>query len=481
MSTTPQNQSYDLIVIGGGSGGLAAAEIATKCGARVALVEAETRLGGECLHSGCVPSKAFIHAARNFKTVQDQLEPWEDLTEKAFAQAQASVLRSVETIETLHDNDEHYAELGVDVIHGRATFISKSEISVEGHGTFKAQRFIIATGSKPAVPAVPGLEDNYLTNETIFKLDKLPARLVVIGGGPIGCELGQAFAMFGSQVTIVTRDARLLPRDDPEASALLVGSFQAHPRMTVVYQAAIKAVSKDQDIALTYVADGTEHTISTDQILVAVGRTASTDLDLEQAGVQLNEQGIVVNDRLQTSNKHIYAVGDVTGGPAFTHVAVDQAVVAVKNALFGLRTRTRPDNELPWCTFTSPEIAHVGHSEASLIQAGRAFSVQRLDYDEVDKAITDSEAGFIKLLVARNGAILGGSIVGGPASELIGALALAVKQKLTLKDISQTLQAYPTYSSSLQLMAGSQALESLQHGPARMAMNLLRRLTLKGL
>jgi pyruvate/2-oxoglutarate dehydrogenase complex dihydrolipoamide dehydrogenase (E3) component len=478
MSTQPAQSRYDLIVIGGGSGGLAAAEVAAQLGARVALIEADERLGGECLHSGCIPSKAFIHAARDFQTIRDQLEPWDDLTSSAFDKARASVRRSITTVEMEHDNDAFYEALGVTVMHGRAAFVSKSSVSVEGYGTLKAKRFIIATGSKPLIPEIPGLGSDYLTNETIFDLDKLPARLAVIGGGPIGCELGQAFAMFGSQVTILTRDARLLPRDDPDASQLLDAGIAAHPNMTAVYNATIEGVHSAEETVVTYTVDGATHSLATDRILVAIGRKPNTDLDLEQAGVRLSEHGIVVNEGLQTSNKHVYAVGDVTGGPAFTHVAVDQAVVAVKNALFGIRARTRPAVELPWCTFTTPEVAHVGDSEATLTEAGRAYSLQRLDYGAIDKAIADNETGFIKLLVAPNGVILGGSIVGGPASELIGAVALAVKKQLTMKDISQTLQAYPTYSSSLQLMAGGQALEALQHGPIRSVMNLVRRLRL---
>ena len=471
---------YDLIVIGGGSGGLAAAEFGTALGASVALVEADARLGGECLHAGCVPSKALIHAARRFQTVREQLEPWDELTRSSFTKAMAAVKASIDKVEADHDNDSYYQNKGVTVFHSRAEFNSQDSLLLADGTELHAKRFIIATGSKPLIPGIPGLLDGpFLTNENIFDLAELPASLVVIGGGPIGCELGQALAMFGTQLTIISQDSRLLPRDEPEASAALQTSLESYANVRLIFNAKITSVKHGAGVTVQYTIDDEAATVEAAQVLVATGRASNTKLNLEAAGIDYTDRLIVTNDQLQTTNKKVYAIGDCMGGPNFTHVAVDQAVAATQNALLGRSKAKRSNAELTWATFTTPEIAHLGADEASLTTAKTTFQKQILDFETIDKAVADTETGLIKVLTDSNGLILGATIIGGPASELIGLLALAKHQGLKLTDLGGVLQAYPTYAFGLKLFANGLSLADFSGGSKRKYVNLLRRFTLR--
>ena len=471
---------YDLIVIGGGSGGLTAAEFGAALGANVALVEADARLGGECLHAGCVPSKALIHAARRFQIVREQLEPWDELTRNSFTKAMAAVKASIDEVEADHDNDAYYQAKGVTVYHSRAQFNGQDSLLLADGTELRAKRFVIATGSKPLVPGIPGLADGpFLTNENIFDLNELPASLVVIGGGPIGCELGQALAMFGIQVTIVSQDVRLLPRDEPEASAALQASLETYANITLIFNAKITKVSRDDGVTVHYSINDTETAVTAAQVLVAAGRAANTQLNLEAAKVKYTDRLIIVNDNLQTSNKRVYAIGDVAGGPNFTHVAVDQAVTATQNALLGRSKAKRNNSELTWATFTTPEIAHLGADEASLVSAKTTYKKQLLDFKAIDKAVADTETGLIKVLTDTNGLILGATVIGGPASELIGLIAVAKHEGLKLTQLGGILQAYPTYAFGLKLFASGLSLEDFTSGSKRKYINLLRKFTLR--
>lgn len=471
---------YDLIVIGGGSGGLTAAEFGAALGANVALVEADARLGGECLHAGCVPSKALIHAARRFQIVREQLEPWDELTRNSFTKAMAAVKASIDEVEADHDNDAYYQAKGVTVYHSRAQFNGQDSLLLADGTELRAKRFVIATGSKPLVPGIPGLADGpFLTNENIFDLNELPASLVVIGGGPIGCELGQALAMFGIQVTIVSQDVRLLPRDEPEASAALQASLETYANITLIFNAKITKVSRDDGVTVHYSINDTETAVTAAQVLVAAGRAANTQLNLEAAEVKYTDRLIIVNDNLQTSNKRVYAIGDVAGGPNFTHVAVDQAVTATQNALLGRSKAKRNNSELTWATFTTPEIAHLGADEASLVSAKTTYKKQLLDFKAIDKAVADTETGLIKVLTDTNGLILGATVIGGPASELIGLIAVAKHEGLKLTQLGGILQAYPTYAFGLKLFASGLSLEDFTSGSKRKYINLLRKFTLR--
>ena len=481
MTTSPDSvTNYDLIVIGGGSGGLTAAELGAALGATVALVEADARLGGECLHAGCVPSKALIHAARRFQTIREQLELWDELTSSSFTKAMAAVKASIDKVEADHDNDAYYQAKGVTVYHSRAEFSGQDSLLLADGTKLRAKRFIIATGSKPLVPNITGLTDGpFLTNENVFDLTDLPASLVVIGGGPIGCELGQALAMFGSQVTIVSQDDRLLPRDEPEASAALRASLETYSNVRLIFNAKITSVARNNGVTLHYTVDDTAKEVTASQVLVATGRAANTKLNLEAAGVSYTDRLISTNDRLQTSNKRVYAIGDVAGGPNFTHVAVDQAVTATQNALLGRGKAKRPNAELTWATFTTPEIAHLGADEASLISAKTPYRTQILDFKTVDKAVADGESGLVKILTDPKDFILGATVIGGPASELIGLLAIAKHEGLKLAQLGGILQAYPTYAFGLKLFASSQALEKFMKSSTRKYVSLLRKFSLR--
>ncbi len=473
-------EKYDLVIIGAGSGGLAAAEFAAALGGKIALVEASDRLGGECLHAGCVPSKTLIHAARQFQAVREHLEPWDELRKDSFKKAMQEVKDSISHIEVEHDNNQYYENLGVTVINQKAHFTGKNSITLADGRNVIAKRFIIATGSKPVVPSISGLGDiKYLTNESIFDVQELPASLIVIGGGPIGCELGQAFAMFGCQVTIISNGDRLLPRDEPEASDALRASLEKYKNIELVFGAEIISAENKDGLTINFKLNDESQSRSAEHVLIATGRAANTDLGLSEAGVNYTDRQIETNDKLQTSNKNIYAIGDVMGGPNFTHVAVDQAVTAVQNALLGRSRAKRPIEELSWATFTTPEIAHLGADEASLISDKTNYEKHVLDYNSVDKAVAEHQEGLIKILTDKDGLILGATIVGGPAAEVIGTLALAKKQGMKLTQLGGALQAYPTYAFGLKFFANSVALEDFKQSWQKKLADLLRKFTLR--
>ena len=445
--------NYGLIVIGAGSGGLVAAEFAAKLGAKVALVEAQKELGGECLHTGCIPSKAFIHAARTAWTAGHS----EALGIKAnpkvdYSKVKHHISSAIQTITENHDNDNYYQNIGVNVIHGKAEFINEQTIVVNGRH-LKGKRFIIATGSKPAVPEIAGLADGpYLTNETVFQLDVLTESLLVIGGGPIGCELGQAFAMLGSKVTILQAPPRLLPHDEPEASDLLAQSLQIMG-VTVQLNAQIEQVTYEDNSVRVRLKD--DQTLQASKLLVATGRAVNIPAGTEKAFIETTSRGIKVNERLQTTNKRIYAIGDCNGGMQFTHVAGEQAVVAVQNALLGLPKKF-DSHKIPWVTFTTPEIAHLGATKAELDSSKTSYNNVIKDYSGIDKAIAEGEEGYIELLVADDDNILGATVVGANAAEILGQIITA-KHWNNFKGI---VQAYPTYGLGLREAAADVNLDN---------------------
>jgi len=450
-------KKYHLIIIGGGSGGLVAAEFAAKLGVRVALIEAQQDLGGECLHTGCVPSKALIYAARSYwaaghsESVGVLAKPQLD-----FQQLKRHIAASIQTITDNHDNDSYYQQLGVEVIHGEAVFIDKHTLEVEGQ-QLRAKRIVIATGSQAAVPDIAGLTDSsFLTNENVFELNTLPQSLVVIGGGPIGCELGQAFAILGSQVTILQSAPRLLPRDEASASSRLLASLQTMG-VTVRLNARIEHVAYVKDSVRVRLARGEESQAS--KLLVATGRKATMPQGLAKAGVKTTDRGIAVNNRLQTSNKHIYAIGDCNGGMQFTHAAGQQAVVAVQNALLGLR-KSFDAGIIPWTTFTTPEIAHIGMLKTELDEQHLTYEVIRIDYHDIDKAITESEDGFIEVLLGQKSRIFGATVIGANAAEILGQIVAAQ----SWNNFKGIVQAYPTYAGGLRQGAANRNLEELLGG-----------------
>lgn len=454
--TLPRSH-YDLIVIGGGSAGLSAAQLAVTLGAKVALLDRE-RLGGECLYTGCVPSKALLHVAHTAAHIRaaGTLGLEARLAPVDLGDVADYVRHTIQTIQDQSDNPEHYSRMGVDVALGEIRFVARDSIAVNGQ-RIRAKRFLIATGSHATVPPIPGLaEAAYLTNETVFSLRHLPERLAIIGGGPVGCELGQAFGRLGSHVTILQRSERLLSKDEPEASSLLRSLLSAEG-VIIETRADVQGIEQRKDSKIVrFETPGGTREIETDAILVAAGRSPNcAGISLEAANVRYDpHQGITVDQRLRTSNRRIYAAGDVIGGYRFSHAAALQAYTAVRNALFPGSARL-DERVMPWTTFTEPAVAHVGMSEDQARQQhGDAVRVFVQQFREVDRAVTDNAPeGFVKLICAKNGTLLGAQIVGRAAGEYINELALALRRRLSLADLAATTHVYPTMALAIQQAA----------------------------
>ena len=456
------NAEYDLIVIGGGAGGMSAARTAARRGARTLLVQAGPT-GGECTYTGCIPSKALIAAAAVGRT---------------FDEAMRSVRRSIDTVAATAADDV-FANEGIAIVHGRARFRSPTELDVDGR-RFSARRFVLAAGTHPAVPAIAGLDEvDYLTNETVFDLDAQPRSLAVLGGGPMGCELAQAFSRLGSIVTIIEELDRLLPREDPDASAAIAEVFAAEAIAVLVRTEVVRAEALDsKGAARLHLADGS--TFDADRLLVAAGRTASTDgVGLDLAGVATGGRGYVVtDDRLATSASGIWAAGDVTGRLALTHAADEMGRLAATNALSPRWRRRRFDaSAIPWVTYTDPEVARVGLTEDAAATAGPA-RVAFLPMTEVDRAIvTEQTAGFVKLVAGPRpvlrtvggGRLLGATIVATRAGELIHEPTLAMRTRMFTGRLAQTVHAYPSWSMAVRQAAAQFFFETegRQARPAR--------------
>jgi pyruvate/2-oxoglutarate dehydrogenase complex dihydrolipoamide dehydrogenase (E3) component len=430
--------------------------------AGVALVE-KNKMGGDCLNTGCVPSKALLRSAKMLSYARRAEEFGFDNTHVDFQFK--TVMERVETIiKTIepHDSVARYTRLGVDCIQGEAQILSPYEVEVNGK-TITTRSIVVATGARPRVPAIPGLDQvPYFTSDTIWSLRALPQRLVVLGGGPIGCELSQAFARFGAKVTLVGRADRLMGREDEDVSDFIQETF-ADEGIEMLAGHTVKEIRVDNDekkLICTRNADKQEVTVPFDALLLALGRVANTQgFGLEKLGVALNPNGTVKTDgRLQTSVPNIYAAGDVAGPYQFTHVASHQAWYASVNALFGTFKKFTADYRvIPWCTFTDPEVARVGMNETDCLAAGVAYDVTRYGIDDLDRAIADSEArGFVKVLtVPKKDKILGVTIVGAHAGDLIHEFILAMKYNIGLNKILGTIHIYPTLAESGRFAAGA--------------------------
>ena len=446
---------YDLAIIGAGSGGLTAARLARFFGKRVALIDKD-RLGGDCLHYGCVPSKALIKASRvaHEAATADRWGLSVQRVPAGLAAVNARVQQAIADIGKL-DDVMALSELGVDVLLGGATFRDPHTLRV-GARDITAKFVLIASGSRPAIPDVEGLaEVGFLTNEDVFDLSDLPGRLAVIGGGPIGVELAQALHRLGSTVTVLQRGPHLIPRDDIEVIEILERQFTAEG-IDVRLDTRLSGVRRDGGEIVLTLGDGE---LRVDQILCAVGRVPSVEsLGLDAAGVTTNARGIAVNDLLQTNQSHIYAVGDVTGGPAFTHYAGHQAAHAVRNIFVPIKVKFAPGH-LPWVTFTDPEIAHVGRTEAQVRASGDTCEIVRFPYSRNERAVTDAEpVGLMKFLIDRRRRLVGAHIAGHCAGELINELTLAMNNDLTVDAIISSIHAYPTYSFAIPIALYDYAL-----------------------
>ncbi|PWG65374.1 FAD-dependent oxidoreductase [Spiribacter halobius] len=456
----PDSFDRDMVVIGAGSGGLVSAYIGAAVKARVSLIEKD-RMGGDCLNTGCVPSKALLRSARFVAQLGRSGEYGirSASAEFDFAEVMERVQKVVRQVE-LHDSVERYEGLGVDVIKGEARITSPWTVEVDGR-TLTTRNIIVATGARPFVPPIPGLEEaGYLTSENLWDLRERPERLVVIGGGPIGSELTQAFARLGSHVTQVELAPRLLPREDPEAAALVAQRF-AEEGIDVRTGTQAKAVETGADgsRALLVERDGVEERIPFDQILVAVGRKPNiTGFGLETLGIPTTERGTIeVNEYLQTRYPNIFAVGDVVGPYQFTHAAAHQAWHAAVNALFGGFKRFAVDySALPWSTFTDPEVARVGLNEDEAKAQGIEYEVTVYELAELDRAIAEGATeGFVKVLtVPGKDRVLGATIVGEHAGELISEYVTAIRHGLGMNKLLSTIHAYPTLMEANKFAAG---------------------------
>ncbi|NEQ44208.1 MAG: FAD-dependent oxidoreductase [Leptolyngbya sp. SIOISBB] len=435
---------YDLVIIGGGSAGLVAASAGAQLNAKVALIEKEPRLGGDCLHYGCVPSKSLIHAARVAHDVRNAAIYGIEATihDIRLREALGHVHRVIDTIQ-VHDSTERFESLGVEVIYGEGQFTDRQTFEVNGR-QLKARAYLIATGGRPGLPPINGLKEaGYLTNVNVFNIEQRPNALAVIGAGPIGCELGQAFARLGSQVTMIASRNHILPKEEPDAAQVVQAQMESEGiRVLTETRAQEVLVENGQKVIVTKTGDR----IVVDEILVAAGRVPNVEtLNLQAAGVDVGKEGILVNAKLQTTNPKIYAAGDVIGGYQFTHVAGYEGAVAMQNALV-FPTKKADYRVIPWATFTEPELARVGLTEEQARKRyGDDLMVLRHDFDHVDRALAEGAGiGFAKFIIRKNGEILGAHIVGPAAGELIHEVVLAMSYKLKVGALKSIIHVYPT-------------------------------------
>lgn len=455
MSDRKGEGTYNAVVIGAGTAGLVTAAGTAGLGGRVALIE-RNKMGGDCLNFGCVPSKALISSARLIEQIRrapdwglDKMEPQFDFG------AIFDRMRQRRALIAPNDSQERFESLGVDVFRDEAKFISPFAVQV-GDKILKARNFVIATGSRATIPKIAGIEDvKYFTNETIFDdLNQKPYTMIVLGGGPIGCELAQTFRRLGVEITIVQRASQLLPREDREVAEFLERRLASEGvRIIKNAEAHSVATANGRKVALDLVDRRSdrpnETTFFADAILVAVGRTPNfRKLNLEAAGVEFTEKGIRVNEFLQTSQPHIYAVGDVVGPYQFTHMADAQARVVIRNMVvpFGFLRQKMDYSVVPWCTYVDPEIATVGLNETAAKKKNVEYDVIVQKLDEVDRAVVENEtAGFAKVLAAKGSDnIIGATVVADHAGDLLHEFALAMRHRIGLSGIASTIHAYPT-------------------------------------
>jgi dihydrolipoamide dehydrogenase len=459
----PTRFDNNIVVIGAGSGGLVTSYIASAVKAKVTLIE-KNKMGGDCLNNGCVPSKALIRSAKLLAHIRRSADfgiKQADV-EFDFADVMNRVQSVIKTIES-HDSIQRYSNLGVNVIEGEAKILSPWEVQVTTAGetrTITTRAIVIATGARPLVPPIPGVEEvGYLTTDNIWALRELPKRLLVLGGGPIGCELAQSFARFGSQVTQVEMAPRLLIREDNDVSEIVMAKFRQEGIDVLVKHTVKQFIIENGEKILIAEHQGQEVRIPFDHMLLAIGRVANTQgYGLEELGVELSTKcTIAINDFQQTNYPNIFAVGDVSGPFQFTHTAAHQAWYAAVNALFGGFKKFKTDySVIPWATFIDPEVARVGLNEQDAKEQNIAYEVSTYHLDDLDRAITDGVAnGFVKVLTQQGkDRILGVTIVGEHAGDLLAEFVLAMKHNIGLNKLLGTIHIYPTMAEANKYVAG---------------------------
>jgi pyruvate/2-oxoglutarate dehydrogenase complex dihydrolipoamide dehydrogenase (E3) component len=470
---------YNLVVIGAGTAGLVTAAGAAGLGAKVALIE-RGLMGGDCLNVGCVPSKALIAAARQVAFLRNagnygiqSTPPIVDFPEvmRRMRRLRASI--------SPHDSAKRFRDLGIDVYFGQGSFTSSNTVVVGGQ-TLHFKRAVIATGARAAELPIPGLKDaGYLTNETLFSLTDLPRRLIVIGGGPIGCEMAQSFARFGSKVTLIEQSSHILAREEEDAALIVQQAMQEDGVEMLLGTKVIGVEMEDPSRVVVVSRDGEELRISGDQILVGIGRTPNIDgLGLESVGIASDpQQGVEVDDRLRTTNPNIYAAGDVCSKFKFTHSADFLARIVIQNTLFMGRAKASK-LIIPWCTYTSPEVAHVGVYPSEAVKQGIKLSTFTQPLSGVDRAILDGEAeGFVRVY-CRHGSdkIVGATIVAAHAGDMIGEIVMAMKHRIGLGKIASIIHPYPTQAEAIRKL-GDQFNRTKLTAPVRTLLNAWLRWT----
>ena len=466
----------DLCVIGAGSGGLSVAAGAVQMGASVVLVE-KGEMGGDCLNAGCVPSKALVAAACAAQAVRDARffgvhAPAPGIR---FGEVHAHVHGVIAAIAP-HDSVERFEGLGVHVIRAAAHFAGPDVVEAGGE-RIRARRFVVATGSRAAVPPIPGLEEaGYLTNETIFGLAQCPGHLLVVGGGPVGVEMAQAFRRLGARVTLVEK-ASILPRDEPEAVEVVRAALR-RDGVALLESTGLRSLRREGDrVVATLDADGPDgRRIEASHVLAAAGRRPNVeDLGLDAAGIAHGAAGIAVDARLRSSNRRVFAIGDVAGGPQFTHVAGQHAGVVIRNALLGIPARV-DYRALTWVTYADPELAHAGLTEAAARAAGHDARILSWSFAANDRAQAEHATdGLAKIVLGRRGRILGATIVGRRAGELIGPWVLAITSGLGIGSVASAVLPYPTLSEVSRRAAGSYYTPKLFGRATRRIVGLLQR------
>ncbi|WP_455379075.1 mercuric reductase [Petrachloros mirabilis] len=447
---------YNIVVLGAGTAGLITAVIAASLGAKVALIEKHL-MGGDCLNVGCVPSKGIIRAARAWADLRQTVEFGLHIPPgvKYDFGAVMARMRKLRARISYNDSAHRYTNLGVDVYIGSGRFSGANTVQIEGPAGNRTISFVkaaICTGARPSAPSMPGLKEaGYLTNETVFSLAELPLRLGVIGAGPIGCELAQSFARFGSQVHLVEAMHGIMPNEDRDAAEIVEQQMAQDGVKLLCCGKDLKVSKEEGGKRLTVDSHGQRYDVIVDEILIGVGRTPNVEgLGLDIVGVEYDSRGVKVNDRLQTSNSRIYAAGDICSSYKFTHAADAMAQIVIQNALFphpfGLGYANVDSLIMPWCTYTEPEIAHVGMYEKDAREKGIEVETYTYKLDEVDRAILDGEdKGFARVHIRKGtDKILGATIVASHAGEMIGEFSVAMKAGVGAKTIAGTIHPYPT-------------------------------------
>jgi dihydrolipoamide dehydrogenase len=455
----PKKFDYNLIVIGAGSAGLVTSYIASALKAKVALIE-KHKMGGDCLNTGCVPSKALIRSAKilHYAKRSKEFGINKMSSEYDFAEIMERVQKVIAKVEP-HDSVERYTKLGVNCFQGEAKIRSPFEVEINGK-ILTTKNIVVATGAKPFVPPIPGIElVNYYTSDTIWSIREIPKRLLILGGGPIGCELAQCLNRFGANVTQVQSSARILNREDLDVSEFITEQFRKEGVNVLLNHRGVRIEIENKNKFLICDNLGTEKKIEFDQILFALGRKANVSgFGVEELGVEISKTGTIeVDSFLRTNIPNIYVAGDAAGPYQFTHCAAHQAWYASVNALFSPLKSFKADYSIiPWCTFTDPEVAHVGLSEQTAKEKNINYEVTKYELDDLDRAIADSEdKGFIKVLTKKGtDKILGVTIVGNHAGDLLAEYVLAMKHNIGLNKILNTIHTYPTMAEANKYVAG---------------------------